>query len=152
MSTKLDMAAKRGIGMSIDRTNRRILALLERNARMSAAAIGREIGLSRPAVQDRISAMERDGTIRGYHVAADLDAGLVHAVLFVSISERPCDRALRWLAALEGVTSVASLSGELDAIAQVSVPGVAELTALNDRVAAAPFISSSTSQIVLRRY
>ena len=146
------MAANRGIGMSIDRTNKRILALLERNARMSAAAIGREIGLSRPAVQDRISAMERDGTIRGYHVAADDGVGLVHAVLFVSISERPCDRALRWLSTLEGITSVASLSGELDAIAHVSVPGVAELTALNDRVAAAPFISGSTSQIVLRRY
>ena len=37
-------------------------------------------------------------------------------------------------------------------IAQVSVPSLAELTALNDRVAAAPFISGSTSQVILRRY
>lgn len=158
LRTRLHLALRRKwvanscINMSIDRTNKRILALLGKNARLSAAAIGREIGLSRPAVQDRISAMEQDGTIRGYHAAVGDQAGLVHAVLFIAISERPCDRALVWLAALEGITSVASLAGDLDAVAQVAVPSLAELTALNDRVVAAPFISSSTSQIVLKRY
>lgn len=59
------ITAERCIGMQLDKTNKRILALLEKNARMSAAAIGREIGLSRPAVQDRIAAMEQGGSDPG---------------------------------------------------------------------------------------
>lgn len=119
---------------------------------MSAAAIGREIGLSRPAVQDRITAMEREGIIRGYHAAIAETAGLVHAVLFIQIAERPCDKALEWIQSLEGVTSVVSLAGEIDAVASVTVPGMADLSALNDRIALSPLVSSTKSQIVLRRY
>ncbi|WP_431461078.1 Lrp/AsnC ligand binding domain-containing protein, partial [Klebsiella pneumoniae] len=76
----------------------------------------------------------------------------IQAVLFIRISERPCDKALRWLASLEGVTSVVSLAGEFDAIVSVSLPEATDLSALNDRVAASPLITSSTSQVVLRRY
>lgn len=146
------MAAESCIDMQIDKTNKRILALLEKNARMSATAIGKEIGLSRPAVQERIAAMEQGGVIRGYHASTDDVAHLIHAVLFIRISERPCDKALRWLASLEGVTSVVSLAGEFDAIVSVSLPEAGDLSALNDRVAASPLITGSTSQVVLRRY
>lgn len=137
--------------MDRDRTDKRILALLEKNARMTAAAIGREIGLSRTAVQDRISRMEADGTIQGYRVvAADNSAGLVRALIFVTIAERPCDKALRWLASLEGVISVHSLAGELDAVATVIVPSVAELSSLNDRIGKSALISRAYSQVILR--
>ncbi|GLS81344.1 Lrp/AsnC family transcriptional regulator [Paracoccus marinus] len=138
--------------MDLDRTNKRILAMLEANGRLSAAAIGREIGLSRTAVQDRIAGMEQRGTISGYHAAIEDGPGLVRAVLFVGIAERPCDKALRWLASLEGVTAVLSLSGEVDAVVSAVLPGVEALSALNDRVAQSPMISAVRSQVVLRRY
>ena len=144
--------AKRCIDMQVDKTDKRILALLEKNARMSATAIGKEVGLSRPAVQDRIAAMEQEGVIRGYHAATNDAAGLVRAVLFILIAERPCDRALSWLASLEGVTSVISLTGEFDAIVSVTLPSVADLSTMNDRLATSPLIASSRSQIVLCRY
>ena len=73
--------------MDIDRTNKRILALLRKDGRMSAAAIGRTIGLSRPAVQERISLMERSGLILGYHADVAETLGLVSAVLFIQIAE-----------------------------------------------------------------
>lgn len=144
--------AKRCISMQLDKTNRRILALLERNARMSATAIGKEIGLSRPAVQDRIAAMEQGGVIRGYHAATDDSAGIVRAVLFISIAERPCDKALSWLASLDGVTSVISLAGEFDAIVSATLSSVADLSAMNDRISTSPLIAASRSQVVLRHY
>ena len=137
--------------MDRDRTDKRILALLEKNARMTAAAIGREIGLSRTAVQDRISRMEADGTIQGYRVVAtDNSAGLVRALIFVTIAERPCDKALRWLVSLDGVISVHSLAGELDAVATVIVPSVAELSSLNDRIGKSALIARAHSQVILR--
>ncbi len=138
--------------MDLDRTHKRILALLQKDGRMSAAAIGRAIGLSRPAVQERIAALERAGIIQGYHADVVESAGLVHAVLFVQIAERPCDRSLEWLMSLEGTTSVLSLAGEVDAVVHVTVPNMAGLSALNDRVMASPLIRSAKSTIVLRRF
>lgn len=138
--------------MKTDRTHKRILALLKKDGRMSAAAVGRAIGLSRPAVQERINDMERAGIIRGYHAHVAEGAGLVNAVLFVQIAERPCDKALQWLMALEGTTSVLSLAGEMDAVVTVSVPSMEELSTFNDRVSVSPFIRRTISSVVLRQY
>ncbi|MHA3916064.1 Lrp/AsnC family transcriptional regulator [Halovulum sp. GXIMD14793] len=115
----------------MDRTDKRILAVLERNARTSAAEIGRQIGLSRTAVQDRLSKLETSGVIGGYRVQiSDTQVGLIRAVIFVKIAARPCEQALNWMVSLEGVQEVASLSGEIDAIVRCTVPDVVALTAL----------------------
>ena len=137
--------------MELDYTDKRIVAVLEGNARTSAAEIGRQIGLSRTAVQDRLSKLEASGVIVGYHVQlAEAQDNLIRAVLFVKISVRPCDLALSWMASLEGVQEVTSLSGELDALVRCTVPDVASLTALNDRIRANDLIASSSSSVVLR--
>ncbi|MDO5612041.1 MAG: Lrp/AsnC ligand binding domain-containing protein [Paracoccus sp. (in: a-proteobacteria)] len=79
-------------------------------------------------------------------------AGLAHALLFVRIAARPCDLALRWLASLPGVLSVMSLVGEIDAVVSVTLPGMAELSALNDQLAVSDLIAGHESRIVLRHY
>ena len=52
--------------MHIDPLNWSILNLLQHNARISNAAIGREVGISSPAVSERIRKMEDAGLILGY--------------------------------------------------------------------------------------
>lgn len=52
--------------MSIDRINWHILKCLQKNARMPNTQIGREVGISSPAVSDRIKKMEDSGIIDGY--------------------------------------------------------------------------------------
>jgi len=54
------------------------------------------------------------------------------------------------MASLEGVLEVVSLSGELDALVRCTVPDVAALTALNDKIGASDLIASSRSSVVLR--
>jgi DNA-binding Lrp family transcriptional regulator len=135
----------------LDQTDKHILAVLEHNARISAAEIGRRIGLSRTAVQDRLTRLETSGVITGYHahIAPEWD-GLVRAVLFVTIAERPCDRALTWLRGLPGVQEVLSLSGDTDALVRCALPDAARLAALNDTVGSSPLIASSTSNLILK--
>ncbi len=53
--------------MSIDSLNWKILKCLQSNARQSNAEIGRQVGISSPAVSERIKKMEDAGLIRGYH-------------------------------------------------------------------------------------
>ena len=135
----------------MDQTDKRILAVLEGNARTNATEIGRQIGLSRTAVQDRISKLEESGVISGYRVQVlEAQDNLIRAILFVKIAVRPCEQALDWMASLEGVQEVISLTGEIDAIARCAVPDVAAMTALNDRIGASDLITTSSSSIVLR--
>jgi DNA-binding Lrp family transcriptional regulator len=54
----------------MDETNKKLLALLREDARMSAAALGQKLGLSRTAVRERMKRLERDKIILGYTVLA----------------------------------------------------------------------------------
>ncbi len=53
--------------MKIDNLNWNILKSLQTNARQSNTEIGRQVGISSPAVSERIKKMEDAGIIRGYH-------------------------------------------------------------------------------------
>lgn len=57
----------------LDDLNRKILLELQKNARISNAEIGRRIGLSAPAVAERIEKLEADGVILGYQPVIDYD-------------------------------------------------------------------------------
>jgi Lrp/AsnC family leucine-responsive transcriptional regulator len=62
--------------MTIDNLNWNILKCLQTNARQSNAEIGRHVGISSPAVSERIKKMEDAGVIRGYHThIAPIEAG-----------------------------------------------------------------------------
>ena len=52
--------------MAIDSLNWNILKCLQQNARTSNAEIGRRVGITSPAVNERIKKMEDAGIIRGY--------------------------------------------------------------------------------------
>lgn len=52
--------------MPIDSLNWQILESLQKNARQSFAEIGRKVGLTSPAVAERVKKMEDSGVIKGY--------------------------------------------------------------------------------------
>ncbi|PRY14900.1 Lrp/AsnC family leucine-responsive transcriptional regulator [Pontibacter ummariensis] len=56
----------------MDKLNWSILKLLQQNARLSYVEIGREVGLSAPAVAERISRMEERGLIERYRAELNL--------------------------------------------------------------------------------
>lgn len=53
---------------NLDNTDWAILHELQVDARLSYAEIGRRVGLSSPAVQERVRRMEDTGVIKGYRV------------------------------------------------------------------------------------
>jgi len=58
---------------ALDDLNWNILKELSENARISSAEIGRRVGLSAPAVADRIQKLEEQGYIKGYNTNIDFD-------------------------------------------------------------------------------
>jgi Lrp/AsnC family transcriptional regulator, leucine-responsive regulatory protein len=72
---------------TVDETNRRILAELQSDARLTLAELGRRVGLSSPAVADRLQRLEADGVVRAYQ--ADIDPRALGLALTVIIRIRP---------------------------------------------------------------
>jgi len=56
-----------GSNVKIDELNWKILSRLQQNSRESFATIGRAIGLTAPAVAERVKKMEDAGILLGYH-------------------------------------------------------------------------------------
>jgi Lrp/AsnC family transcriptional regulator, leucine-responsive regulatory protein len=59
--------------MELDKTSWVILACLQENARASFADIGREVGMSAPAVAERMAKLEEAGIIQGYRIDVDYE-------------------------------------------------------------------------------
>jgi Lrp/AsnC family leucine-responsive transcriptional regulator len=85
-----------------DVTNRRILVELQGDGRLSLAELGRRVGLSPPAVAERVQRLERDGVITGYHATVDPRA-LGYALTTV-IRIRPAPRQIPKVAELARAT------------------------------------------------
>jgi len=82
----------------LDAVNRRLLAELQPDGRLSLAELGRRVGLSAPAVGERLQRLQQAGVVRGYR--AELDPAAVGFPLGVIIRVRPAAGELRKVAEL----------------------------------------------------
>jgi Lrp/AsnC family leucine-responsive transcriptional regulator len=82
----------------LDDANRRLLTELQADARLSFAELGRRVGLSSPAVAERLGRLEETGVIKGYR--AEIDPRAVGYTLGVVIRIRPAPRELHKVAEL----------------------------------------------------
>jgi Lrp/AsnC family leucine-responsive transcriptional regulator len=55
----------------LDEVDRRLLAALQDDPRLTMSALGRHVGMSSPAVTERVQRLERAGVIRGYRLDVD---------------------------------------------------------------------------------
>jgi len=88
--------------MPLDDANRRLIAELQQDARLTLAELGRRVGLSSPAVAGRLQRLEALGAIIGYR--AEVDPRALGYSLTVIIRIRPAPRELRKVAALASDT------------------------------------------------
>src|SRR5947209_14246529 len=80
-------------GDPLDDTDRRLLAELQLDGRLSLAELGRRVSLSSPAVGERLARMEREGIITGY--AVKLDPRALGFALSAVIRVRPAPRQIQ---------------------------------------------------------
>jgi len=82
----------------LDDVNLSLLDELQRDARLSLAELGRRVGLSPPAVAERLGRLENDEVVRGYH--AEVDPAALGYTLSAVLRIRPAPRELRKVAEL----------------------------------------------------
>ena len=77
----------------LDETDMEILSLLAADARRPFSAIGEEVGLSGPAVSDRVTRLEEAGVVEGFTVDVDWSVLRAGVPVFVQVSNAPAAAA-----------------------------------------------------------
>lgn len=124
---------------ALDRFDRRILALVQADARRPADAIGTAIGLSTSAVQRRLARLRETGIIEAEVAVLDPRAVGRPLVMIVDVElerERPELLAgfKRWLATEEAVQQAWYVTGDSDYILIVTAADVEAYDALMQRL------------------
>lgn len=138
----------------MDDLDRRLLQLLEADARLSMAELGRRVGLSRTATLARVRRMEEQGAILGYHAQLRPELAQRSHVARVAIVVRTPDVStyVRRLAAFPELEEAESLAGEYDLIVRFAADHAERLDAILDRINAWRETVRTTTWIVLRTY
>jgi Lrp/AsnC family leucine-responsive transcriptional regulator len=126
----------RSIERLLDDVGWRILCALQEDARVSFSELGRKVGLSAPAVAERVRRLEDAGIISGYRVELGLERlGLsIEALIRVSAREEDCP-ALKALArALPEVLECHHVTGSDSFVLRVAVTSVGHLEAVIEKL------------------
>lgn len=113
----------------LDSLGKSILRELEANARISFSDLSRKVGLSSPAVIERVRKMEDAGIIKGYHAHVDLGTGQKKILAFIRMTTRPeyYPRVKRLLEKRPEILECHHVSGEESFMIKVLVPSVPDL-------------------------
>lgn len=126
----------------LDRIDRRILAQLQAEGRLTNQALSDRVALSPSACLARVRRLEQAGIIQGYHARLDpfrLDIGLV---LFaeVTLKAHGAEALARFdaaIAALPQVVEASHVSGDYDYLLKVVVADMPEWTRIGEQLTAA---------------
>nr|WP_294694493.1 Lrp/AsnC family transcriptional regulator [uncultured Friedmanniella sp.] len=135
----------------MEKLDRRILALLAREGRMSYTDIGRETGLSTSAAQQRVRRLEQRGVIKSYR--AVLDSGELGLMVTAFVAIKPFDPsqpddAPERLQHIEEIISCYSVAGEPSYLLKVQVPTMSHLESLLARIRADGKVSTHTTTVL----
>lgn len=135
-----------------DATDQRIVALLQQNARRTFGDIGREVGLSAPAVKRRVDRLEEAGVIRGYTAVID------HAYLGQSV-EAFAELRFAGSTRVDDIEEIAhdapevhaifTVAGDPDALAWIRVSDVPDLKRVIDRLRSSGKVTGTKTLMVL---
>ncbi len=120
---------------ALDEVNIRILEELRRDPRLTMSALGRRIGMSAPAVTERVRRLEEAGIIRGYRL--DLDAAALGLPLTAYIRIRPdpgqLPRVAELARSIPEVVECHRITGEDCFILKAHFPAIDQLDRLLDQ-------------------
>ena len=140
----------------LDDIDRKILAELQADGRMTNVELARRVGISAPPCLRRVRALEESGFIRGYH--ADIDPRELGFEVQVFAMVRLKSQSERDLSAFEGqarnwplVRECHMLNGEIDFILKCVSPDLTSFQQfLTESLTAAENVASVKTSLVIR--
>lgn len=136
-----------------DDLDRRILRELQRNAREATSTIAARLGVARSTVHERMTRMERDGTIAGYSVVLTQSPAeeRIEVLMLLEIRQQETRRILKKLESYTEVRLILSINGEYDLFVSAQAPRIEDLDVFVDEVAEIPGILRTNTSVVFGR-
>jgi DNA-binding Lrp family transcriptional regulator len=141
----------------MDVVDRKILALLQGDGRLTVTELAAQVGLSVSPCHRRVRELERSGAIRGYRAVVDAGAlGLsFEALVFVTMRREDRETLLAFeegLASIPNVVQAERLFGDPDYLLRVVTADLAGYQRLQDeKLTALPGVQRMTSTLVMKR-
>lgn len=131
----------------LDAVNLRLLAELRDDPRLPMTALGRRVGMSSPAVTERVRRLEEAGVIQGYRL--DLDPAVLGFPLTAFIRVRPnpgqLPRVAELAQAIPEVVECHRITGDDCFIIKIHLPAMGHLDRILDRFL---LLGTTTTSIV----
>lgn len=137
------------MGEEPDATDYALLTELQADGRMTHAELGRRVGLSAPAVAERLRRLERLGVITGYAIRLDpakLGFRVISFIRLAAFGAEPGNASIRRLMEIPEVLETHHVVGDDCWIFKVAVPDVGRLEEILTRMTE---LGRTTTSIVL---
>lgn len=132
----------------MDSTDRRILNILQGNARISMKELGNQVGLTSPAVTERVHRLEEEGIIEGYRTIikrGKIQKGMA-AFINMEISSSNWQRLAKYCEESPYVLELYHTIGIYGAVMKIFVPGTEEFEMLQQELGK---FGNTTSFVIL---
>ena len=139
----------------LDRTDRRILDILQRQGRISMTDLAEQIGLSTSPCSERVRRMEREGVITGYYARVDPQALGKALLVFVEVtlsskSGDVFDKVRQELMHIPEVMECHLVSGGFDYLIKARLRAMSDYrNLLGDLLKKLPVTAESRSYVVM---
>jgi Lrp/AsnC family leucine-responsive transcriptional regulator len=144
------------MAVELDELDLGIVNLLLRDGRTPTAQIAEQIGLSRPAVADRLDKLERQGVIRG--TTAVIDPSMIGRSITAFIAARgpslssAARKKFRELMRREEMLEVHTVAGDDCYLIKVRAGSIGELNTLVQQLTVAPISFATRTTIVMQTH
>jgi len=134
--------------IELDASAWKILEALQTNARQSFAEIGRQIGLSTPAVAERVHRLEEAGVITGYH--AELDGARLGVPIRVIVrltipgGDLQVSRTVAAIKEMAEISRCHRVTGDESFVMEANVVSIGHMEAMIDKLSTLGATSTST--------
>lgn len=141
--------------MVLNETDRKILNILQKNGRITNAKLAAEVGISPPAMLERVKRLEASGIIRKFAAILDNEKAGYGILAFVTVSlsvhQRSCfDEFMEKIREMDEVLECFQISGQEDFILKVVLEGIGGYKDfVNRRLAGIAGIQNVKSSFVL---
>lgn len=139
----------------LDRFDRAILMELERDGRLSIAALAQKVGLSKTPVQARLRQLETQGYIRGYSAIIDREKLGEGHIAFVQVTlsdtrSAALDAFNKAVFAITQVEQCHMIAGGFDYLLKVRTRDIASYRrVMGERISALPHVSQTSTFVAM---
>lgn len=138
----------------MDDTDRKLIALLRKDARSSIATLAAKLGVSRGTVTNRLRKLEDEQVIVGYAVRLrpDAEPNQIRAWMGVVVEGNQTRAVIAALLGEPGVATLHDTNGRFDLLAELRAESMAELSQVLERIRLTKGIASTETSILLATY